>query len=525
MVKERSIILHPIWCALFPVLFLYVHNLEEITPGKLPMPLGIILAGVGICWLALARLLRSAERAALVVSVLLLFFFSYGHLYAWLTGSLSLIPGAYWWSSVYFLLWLILLAASLQLLLRAPTLLPSLTQGLNWGMGAIVILLALQIAGAEYSHWQQNRWREQVMRHDAIHWVKTDGQLPNIYYIILDSFGSERTLERVYHDDNRAFIHTLQRLGFYVAAESHANYCQTILSLASSLNFCTLDAVTRRLGANSQDRTLPVRMIQRSRVCALLRRNGYTIVDFPSGYAATKLESDLDITNNSLLSEFPLLLAQTTPLLLVSQLRDEHPFDLNATMRKRIIYTLNRLPETTALPGPCFVFAHIIAPHPPFVLDDQGRPLPPPPVEYRMGEPYVPDDMIHSEDFNRKYCDEVAYLSRRVPRVLAQIIATSRRPVVMILQADHGPGQSLTDCTTADLDVPERLGILNAIYLPGKHWQHLYPAITPVNIFPAVFATCFGMHVPHKPDDSYFSAYSRPYDFTRVTDLIRTNGN
>src|SRR5262249_55600413 len=64
---------------------------------------------------------------------------------------------------------------------------------------------------------------------------------PDIYYIILDGYARSDVLRRNFGLDNEPFLRRLERKGFFVARRSAANYCQTPLCLASSLNARYLD--------------------------------------------------------------------------------------------------------------------------------------------------------------------------------------------------------------------------------------------------------------------------------------------
>ena len=63
-------------------------------------------------------------------------------------------------------------------------------------------------------------------------------------------------LARLYGAETAPFLGRLGERGFFVAGESVANYPQTALSLASSLNATYLDAVVRATGARGTDRRL-----------------------------------------------------------------------------------------------------------------------------------------------------------------------------------------------------------------------------------------------------------------------------
>ena len=44
-------------------------------------------------------------------------------------------------------------------------------------------------------------------------------------------------------------------------------------------------------------------------------------------------------------------------------------------LREHTLYALNALDEIPELPGPKFVFAHLLMPHPPYVIDADGSPM------------------------------------------------------------------------------------------------------------------------------------------------------
>jgi tRNA(Ile)-lysidine synthase TilS/MesJ len=52
----------------------------------------------------------------------------------------------------------------------------------------------------------------------------------------VDAYGRSDVLKDLYDIDNNDFIRYLKEKNFYVAEDSHSNYNQTRLSLASSLN-------------------------------------------------------------------------------------------------------------------------------------------------------------------------------------------------------------------------------------------------------------------------------------------------
>ncbi len=66
---------------------------------------------------------------------------------------------------------------------------------------------------------------------------------PDIYYIILDGYARSDVMLDRFGYDNRPFIDWLAGKGFTIARHSTANYCQTPLSLSSSLNAVYLNGL------------------------------------------------------------------------------------------------------------------------------------------------------------------------------------------------------------------------------------------------------------------------------------------
>ena len=75
----RALPVHPILFAAFPVLFLWAHNQGQgVTFGDVDRALVLLIAAAAVVWVVSALILRSVGRSALIVSVLVVLFFSYG---------------------------------------------------------------------------------------------------------------------------------------------------------------------------------------------------------------------------------------------------------------------------------------------------------------------------------------------------------------------------------------------------------------------------------------------------------------
>ncbi len=157
---------------------------------------------------------------------------------------------------------------------------------------------------------------------------------------------------------------------------------------------------------------------------------------------------------------------------------------------------------------PMFVFAHIMCPHPPFVFNRTGgRGLR---MDWGFGDGVSSGQ---AGDYRQAYREQVGFINSRMPEIIDRILASSKPPPVLVLQADHGPGSKLDFEDAAKTDLRERMSILNAYYLPGAPAGTVYPTITPVNTFRVIFNTYLGANFKLLPDNSFFSCWSTPYKF------------
>jgi len=495
---------HPYLLAIFPTLALLANNITEIKMVEALRALLVSLAAAILLTVALRLLVKDLNKAAVISSFAIVLFFSYGHIYNILETN-SLAGMSIGRHRILAPIYLVIFGIGVWWISRPNRKLRLLSQTLNIVALAAVALPVLQIS-VDYIQESRAVAAEPSNASQDLR-IAGDKPAPDIYYIILDAYSRDDILKDFYNFDNSSFVNDLTSLGFYVARCSQSNYAQTQLSLASALN---MDFIDELGGGFSSEKTKRVGMpglIKRSTVRSLLERLGYDMVAFETGYYWTQVEdadvylspksskaSLLDVTGG--LNGFESLLIKTSAMLIVVdgssalprflQLDINYP---NQIHRERVLFTLDQLGRLPAMPGPKFVFAHIVSPHRPFVFGPQG--------EIVQQEK---DDIIG-------YRDQVAYLNSRLIPLLQKIISNSSTPPIIILQGDHGG---------LDTSVDDRMAILNAYYLPGAGNQLLYENISPVNTFRLVFNHYFGSRYDLQEDTSYFSSYKYPYQYTVI---------
>lgn len=529
MKSRFSLPVHPILFSVYPVLALLAANVGQMRPeGALRSLLLAAIIGL-LVWVAAGLVFRSLSKGAPLASLALLVLFSYGHVYILLQKAhlfeeslgrhryivpvgLALLVGAFLW------------------LRRAAS-----ARALNTSLNAVGIV-ALAVPFFQLAAYQLRVQGSVGAAATRLEDPATGGSFeleapearPDVYYIVLDAYGRRDTLVSLIGYDNSDFLADLEELGFYVADCAQANYSQSELSLASTLNMAYLDDLGQVFVPNRDERT-PLRpLIKESLVRRTFTELGYEVVAFETGYPFSEWETadrylrpDLSEVEGSgflanlngfesllLRSSAGLLLVDFSHLLPESFVPDDQ-FEIRAA-RQRTLFALDRLEELPDSDGPMFVFAHVVSPHRPFVFGPGGQ---------ARVKPNLFDYETYEERmdwYRRGYADQVEYLNQKLLPVLRRLIEASEPAPVVLLQSDHGPEEGSAE---------DRMGILSAYYLAGRGAEPLYSTITPVNNFRLIFGEFFSAELPSLPDRSYYSTYDRPYDFRSVSNSDCSVGN
>ena len=525
--ERKPIVLHPFLLSLFPALYLYSRNMGEFPPGVVYIPLlealGAAAAGFALLWI----ILRDRVRPGLLLSLFILLFSSYGHilaaLYALPAPLASLPYGAH--TILLPLSCLLLVLISVFIVKRGRSLL-SLTRILNAVTLILLFMTLFRIGAFMIGTREAERFEVgEGLFGDTGITLEAPGEPPDIYYIVLDAYPRADKLRELYGYDNSAFIEFLSSRGFFVADRATSNYSRTILSLSSSLNFCYLDRIADRVGDDTTNLKPLRRMLEQNRARRLLSRLGYRFVALRSGFQNTDLTgADIYLTPGQR-GEFEAALIRTTaaaPFYSRLLRSSGRAADLERENdRRRINYIFDTLPETAANGFPQFVFAHIIAPHPPFVFDAEGGDV--------MGGRYFAyksaNDLIRREGLTRKeyaelFVDQLVYMNRRIEALVDSLIAISEVQPVIVLRGDHGPGTYFHHSRLEYSYLEDRMSILYAIRIPGRRSDALYGSMTPVNTFPVIFNELFGGDFDLLDDRNYYVAREHPYRFVDITDRI-----
>ncbi len=508
---KRALIAHTFLLAAFPIIFLYQFNIAEVTFSQiLPFLFASLIVALALFFI-MRFFLKSSVKASLAVSVFLIQFFSFGHV---AEATKTWKPAGLDNELALSVIWIIGSGVTVLFLARTKWTLCDVSRILNVVAVTIILISLFSIGLDTYATTNLEELPGPSRDLAAIKHLPVDMNKPDIYYIILDSYPSETSIKTVYNYDNSNFYDYLEKRGFYVARQSHSNYIQTYLSLASSLNMEYINYLAKKLGTQTESKKIPLEMLMNNRVAQFLKNNGYTFVHVRSSWTSTDYNKYADLQINSGYgSEFEIIMMQTTGLRLA-----ETWFGLiKDTARAKTLAIFDNVPKVAKLREPTFTFAHIVPPHPPYFFGANGEPVKR--TKFKLkGRVWAQRD---------KYIAQLKFVNKKAKLMIDKIIANSASPPIIIVQGDHGPASLIYSDKSHGWNNPsqeqlkERTKILSAYYLPGKKNVGLYPSITPVNSFRLIFNAYFKTNFKTLPDKTFYSIYKTPYLFNEITDQVR----
>lgn len=494
----------PFLFGIYPVFSLIANNISQmpLDDGLRALLFSIFLTAV--IYILSAILLKNPVKAALLTTLFIFLIFSYGHLYE-IVSDFTLLGHSLGRHRYLVFGYLVILISGTWLILRFVPLSSKLPFVLNIISVSLLIIPLYQII---YNQLETNaafrEVEEEVFINSSVS-LPTNHPTPDIYYIIVDGYPRNDFMLQYLGLDNSGFLEYLKSNGFFVAECSQSNYTTTSSSMAATLNMRYL---AENVGDNSG--TIPKSaklhaMIKKNEVQAIFSNLDYTIVTFDNGYPWLNWEgsdirfdlafefSDLDFFRRSI-NDFEILFLGTTvvrfplDLSLLPQLEQYvipvSDWDIpGAPHQRKVFYMLDQLPAIPkSIQSPKFVYFHIVFPHPPFIVDADGKSL--------TDEP--------NDEF-AAYADQIIYLNSRLMKTIDRILNESDTSPIIVIQSDHGAS---IDYESYGIDKANRLGILNAYFFPGDNYEDLYSTISPINTFRYILDKYFNGQYALLPDKS-----------------------
>ena len=513
--SKKFIIIHPILIALFPVFLVYSQNIHLILIQGIIFPILIILGITIAIWVSIKFILKNTRKSALLTSLYVFLFFSYGIIFKILESNVT--------EEYFILIHVLLLIAYTALVVFITYYIIKTRRNFSYvtsttNVVSIILLSLIFFNITAYNFENFSSFNDET--YEPIIVGNNLGSLPDIYYIVLDEYAPLRTLNTVYDYDNSDFVKFLQERDFYIAKNSHSNYAETFLAMASTLNMKYVNYLSDTVGEESLDQRIPYQMISNNHVMKNLKSIGYEIYNFDSGWWGTR---SLQIADVNLCSKNQNMDFHTLHAL--KQISIFRAFDMfikdpsskifHQERRDRIFCQfddITKIKQETE--KPVFVFMHVMAPHDPYVFGRDGEE-----VDYKYT--FGPTGIAYLDPSEEKtaYLNQLIYLTKTLRGVIENLQENSENQPIIIIQSDTGPSTKFGE-TVNEMHQVDRMSIFNAYYFPNVQYDLLSDDITPVNSFRIIFDSHFQTNHGLVDDRVFYSTYEKPYTFIEITDFL-----
>lgn len=353
--------------------------------------------------------------------------------------------------------------------------------------------------------------------------TRTGQPLPNIYWILLDGFGREDILIEMFGKPT-PLADGLRSRGFQVAPRAKANYSQTILAMGSIWNANRIEEVLV-LPEDSANRHPIRRAISDNPVIATLRAAGYRIVTNRLEISALTLPVDDYLDSPPTLTELEYAVLRMTALATVDTwVAEESTASIYRLRRWRLQGAFQALATLPRPEMPSLVLTHVVTPHPPFLLLEDGTPR-------HFDRPHVFSDGHHwlnhhadatPETYRDGYIHMATWTAHQTLEALDHLISIDP-DAIFVVHSDHGPGSSLNWDNPSAEGLRERMAILNAIRLPGSHSKSWPPDLTPIDAMRIVLNHIFDTQMAIGDQAATFSTWDRPFRFIDVDEVLEAS--
>jgi len=213
---KNSIILFPFLVCIYPVLALIAHNAAEMDLGEGLRAILGSLALTLLVYIVLLALTRNPIKTALITTLILVLFFSYGHVNflsrTWIIFGFSigrhrtLIP-----------LYILSFALVVWLILKTKRDLSPLARFLN-AFGIILLIFPIyQLVTYQVNAFYAENEQSEAVASNALVSLPENQPAPDVYYILVDGYPRSDFINRYFASDNTEFLENLEARGFYIA--------------------------------------------------------------------------------------------------------------------------------------------------------------------------------------------------------------------------------------------------------------------------------------------------------------------
>ena len=533
--KIKSKKIHPFLVGIFPILIIYSQNIGRVEITELFLPV-IIIVGLTIgLYYFLKSILKNENKSAIIVTLILIMLFSYGHIYYLLSDVMIdefdigqnryLIPA-----------FGLVLGISIFFIIRARRVFDNATSILNV-ISIVFIIVAISnvaLVGAEITScdkcsnqeffYEARDFSDYFESHEFS--ISKNQELPDVYYLILDEYARNDALIEYHNFSNHELTEFLEKKGFHIAKNSFANYPMSVQSIPAIMNMDYINFLADEIGTEVRNYK-PLNgknygLYPNNMVIKNFKEMDYKIITFNT-FALHLHENPLADKTFCHRDKFLLdnrladVLARTSIFGYYIERWAE------GELRQATLCAFENFGNAgNVFDEPVFVWAHVMLPHPPWIFGPNGEEITP-------GKPLLITDNPEFRDSGwepkRQYIQQVQFANKKTIEVVENILENNRNAII-IIQGDHGTAWETNWMEPSKEDAWQRLRNFDAIYFPDKDKRDLLlDDRTLVNTFRTVFNAYYESNYELLEDKMYWGWNAKPYYFEEMTQYLREKQN
>ena len=533
--KKNKKIFHPFLVAVFPILIIYSQNIGRVNFEDLILPIILVLIFSIVLYYTLKIILKNPFKSALIVTIILILLFSYGHVY-YLLNDVS-IDGFDIGRNLYLIpAFGLALGILIFFTIRAGRVFDNATSIINV-VSIVFIMVAISnvvFVGAEITNYDKDSSQELFYEtrdfsgyfepHKFL--ISENQELPDVYYLILDEYARNDALLE-YHDfSNHELTEFLENKGFHIAKNSFANYPMSVQSIPATMNMNYINFLADEIGTEVRNyKPLNEKnygLYPNNMVIKNFKEMNYKIITFNT-FALHLHENPLSDETFCHRDKFLLdnrlvdVLARTSIFGYYIERWAE------GELRQVTLCAFENFGNAgNVFDEPVFVWAHIMLPHPPWIFGPNGEEITP-------GKPLLITDNPEFRDSGwepkRQYIQQVQFANKKTIEAVENILENNKNAII-IIQGDHGTAWETNWMEPSKDDAWQRLRNFDAIYFPDEDKRvQLNDDRTLVNTFRIVFNSYFGSDYEMLENKMYWGWNAKPYYFEDVTNYLQKQHN
>ncbi len=516
---------YPLLLAIYPVIFIYSHNVQELTLDVVYIPLLLVIIVTCLLFFISNFIYKSWPKAAAALGLFVIVFSLYGSLVNPLPDELArvgnFIIGP---DKAVFPVVSLLLMAGFWYWKRSSHSGRILTPIMNVVSIILVVMVVWQVGLAERGKLGVEQVADTSLSSASNVLASTDlpdytASKPDVYYLVFDRYAANNVLLDSYGYDNSQFYSWLRSENFFVAENALSNYLKTSFSMSATLNMQYHDSQDWQ-GRQPTEGSDIIPLFKNNATQQTFHDLGYKNYSLASWYWPTAQEGG----NNRVFQYAPMfwlkdpyvreIISATMAMPIVSLFTADNTADSLIAHKVYTQYQLSTYKTVVDMPSPKFVMAHILLPHGPYIFNQDCQ--------------YDPTQLDRLSN-DQGYLEHLKCATRTAQEIISYIKASTQGNAIIVMVADEGASSSKYSqvkksnnwVSTSDQALHERANVLTAYYFPDQDYARLSDDMSSINAFRTVFDQYF--NIPMSPLETKvygFKDSKKLFDLVDITDRL-----